>query len=129
MVLPVSPERIVARPGRRARGHRPTPAPASRSASLLFFAAFALLLAVIVIYGLVSYAVVQRTREMGVRLALGSRIVQVRAMLLGQGLVAVLVGLLCGIFASLPSSCFPQIRSRESMQWRLPRTRSRPRGF
>lgn len=74
--------------------------------ALLFFAAFAVLLAVIGIYGVVSYAVVQRMREMGVRLALGSTPVQARAMLLGQGLVAVLVGLLCGVFASLSSARF-----------------------
>jgi len=70
------------------------------------FCCFRAVARLIGIYGVVSYTVVQRTREMGVRLALGSRAVQVRAMLLGQGLVAVLVGLLCGVFASLSSGRF-----------------------
>jgi putative ABC transport system permease protein len=61
------------------------------------FAGFALLLAVIGIYGIVSYAVVQRTQEMGVRLALGTTPVRLRAMLLGQGLLMVAAGAIPGI--------------------------------
>jgi putative ABC transport system permease protein len=61
------------------------------------FAGFALLLAVIGIYGIVSYAVVQRTREMGVRMAVGSTPVQLRGMLLRQGLLMVAAGAIPGI--------------------------------
>lgn len=62
-----------------------------------FFAAFALLLAVIGIYGIVSYAVVQRTQEMGIRLALGTTPVRLRGMILRQGLLMVLAGAIPGI--------------------------------
>ncbi len=61
------------------------------------FAAFALLLAVIGIYGIVSYAVVQRTQEMGVRMALGRTPVQLRGMLLRRGLLMVVAGAIPGI--------------------------------
>jgi putative ABC transport system permease protein len=61
------------------------------------FAAFALLLAVIGIYGIVSYAVVQRTQEMGVRMALGRTPVQLRGMLLRHGLLMVMAGAIPGI--------------------------------
>jgi putative ABC transport system permease protein len=61
------------------------------------FAGFALLLAVIGIYGMVSYAVVQRTQEMGVRMALGRTPVQLRGMLLQQGLLMVVAGAIPGI--------------------------------
>jgi ABC-type antimicrobial peptide transport system permease subunit len=61
------------------------------------FAGFALLLAVIGIYGIVSYAVVQRTQEMGVRMALGTTPVRLRGMLLGQGLLMVAAGAVPGI--------------------------------
>ena len=61
------------------------------------FAGFALLLAVIGIYGIVSYAVVQRTQEMGVRMALGSTPVRLRGMLLRQGLLMVAAGAIPGI--------------------------------
>jgi putative ABC transport system permease protein len=61
------------------------------------FAGFALLLAVIGIYGIVSYAVVQRTQEMGVRMALGTTPVRLRGMLLRQGLMMVAAGAIPGI--------------------------------
>jgi putative ABC transport system permease protein len=64
---------------------------------LWIFAGFALLLAVIGIYGIVSYAVVQRTQEMGVRMALGRTPVQLRGMLLRQGLLMVAAGAIPGI--------------------------------
>jgi predicted lysophospholipase L1 biosynthesis ABC-type transport system permease subunit len=61
------------------------------------FAGFALLLAVIGIYGIVSYAVVQRTHEMGVRMALGTTPARLRGMLLRQGLLMVAAGAIPGI--------------------------------
>jgi putative ABC transport system permease protein len=61
------------------------------------FAGFALVLAVIGIYGIVSYAVAQRTHEMGVRMALGTTPVQLRSMLLWQGLVVVAAGAIPGV--------------------------------
>jgi predicted permease len=61
------------------------------------FAGFALLLAVFGIYGIVSYAVVERTQEMGVRLALGTTPVQLRSMLLRHGLLMVAAGAIPGI--------------------------------
>lgn len=61
------------------------------------FAGFALLLAVIGIYGIVSYAVAQRTQEMGVRMALGRTPAQLRGMLLQQGLLVVVAGAIPGI--------------------------------
>jgi len=62
-----------------------------------FFAGFALLLAVLGIYGIVSYAVVQRTQEMGVRMALGTTPVRLRGMLLRQGLLMIAAGAIPGI--------------------------------
>jgi putative ABC transport system permease protein len=61
------------------------------------FTGFALLLAVIGIYGIVAYAVVQRTQEMGVRMALGTTPVRLRGMLLRQGLLMVAAGAIPGI--------------------------------
>ena len=61
------------------------------------FAGFALLLAVIGIYGIVTYAVVERTREMGIRMALGRTPAQLRVMLLHDGLVMVVAGAISGM--------------------------------
>jgi predicted permease len=69
--------------------------------ALLFFASFALLLAVIGIYGVVSYAVARRTHEMGVRLALGATPVMLRGKLIRQGLMTVAVGAICGIIGAI----------------------------
>jgi putative ABC transport system permease protein len=70
------------------------------------FAGFALLLAVIGIYGVVSYAVAKRTHEMGVRLALGATPVRLRGILLRQGLITVAAGAISGIAGAMLTGRF-----------------------
>jgi predicted permease len=65
--------------------------------TLAGFGLLALLLAVIGIYGMVSYSVAQRTREIGIRMALGAQEKGVMRLLLGQGLFVVTVGLVVGL--------------------------------
>jgi putative ABC transport system permease protein len=65
--------------------------------AVLCFAAFALLLAVIGIYGIVSYTVAQRTHEMGIRMALGTTPARLRVTLLRQGLIPIAGGAILGI--------------------------------
>ena len=81
-------------------------APKFYRTAVLIFAGFALLLAVIGIYGIVSYAVVQRTQEMGIRMALGRTPVQLRGMLLRHGLAMVLAGAIPGIAGARLSGRF-----------------------
>jgi putative ABC transport system permease protein len=76
------------------------------STAVLFFAGFALLLAVMGIYGAVSYAVAQRTHELGVRLALGTTASRLRSILLRQGLITVAAGAVPGVAGALVSGRF-----------------------
>jgi predicted permease len=68
---------------------------------LAVFAGLALLLGGTGIYGVISFSVAQRTREMGVRLALGASRRSVRRLVLGQALGLALPGVLVGLAASL----------------------------
>jgi putative ABC transport system permease protein len=68
------------------------------------FAAVAALLAAVGIYGLLTYAVIQRTQEIGIRMAIGAQRVQVLALVLRRGLTLTAAGITLGLIASAVST-------------------------
>jgi ABC-type antimicrobial peptide transport system permease subunit len=75
------------------------------SAGLLaVFGALALLLATIGIYSVISYSVRHRTREIGIRLALGATVGDIHRMILGEGIRLVAVGVAAGGAVSLAAA-------------------------
>ena len=73
---------------------------------LALFGGLALTLAAVGIYGVISYAASLRTREVGIRMALGAERRDVLRMILGQGLSLVAMGLAAGFTASLALTRF-----------------------
>jgi putative ABC transport system permease protein len=64
---------------------------------MMLFGGLALLLSAVGIYGLLSYAVTQRTQEMGIRMALGANVVDVLKLVLKQGMLLALIGEAIGV--------------------------------
>jgi putative ABC transport system permease protein len=76
-------------------------APRFNTTLLSIFAAVALVLTIIGLYGVMSYSVAQRTNEIGIRMALGAQTRDVLRMIVNQGLKLVLIGLGLGIAGAL----------------------------
>jgi putative ABC transport system permease protein len=75
-----------------------------RSILLTAFAAIAALLTALGIYGVIAFGVVQRTREIGIRAALGARSSNLLRLVLGQAAISILLGLAIGLVAALAAS-------------------------
>jgi putative ABC transport system permease protein len=86
-----------------------TAAPARSSMVLVgLFASVALVLAIVGVFGVISYMVGQQTTELGIRMALGATAEQVQWMLLKQGLRPVAIGVCAGIIGALVLARFMQ---------------------
>jgi ABC-type antimicrobial peptide transport system permease subunit len=74
------------------------------SGLLAIFGGLALLLSTIGIYGVVAFSVRQRTRELGIRLALGASARDLRIMVLREGIRLVAIGVLVGMVLSISTA-------------------------
>ena len=77
--------------------------------AIFSFAAFALILAIIGIYGIVAYTVGERIHEMGIRMALGTTSVQLRVVVLWRGLITVAAGAVPGVAGAILVGRFLEI--------------------
>jgi putative ABC transport system permease protein len=71
---------------------------------LAVFAGVAMILAAIGIYGVIAYSVTQRTREIGIRMALGAQRTQMLGMVLRQSLTLVAIGITLGVLVALAAT-------------------------
>ncbi len=81
------------------------------------FAGIALVLAVVGIYGVMSYSVTQRTHEIGIRMAIGAQPRDVFRMVLGQGMTLAVIGVVLGLIGA-----FALTRFMETMLFNVPPT-------
>jgi len=84
------------------------------------FAMIALLLGVIGLYGVIAYSVSQRTREIGVRMALGAQRNAVLQLVLGEALTLVLAGIAAGLLGSLFAAALMRNLLFAVRPWDLP---------
>jgi ABC-type antimicrobial peptide transport system permease subunit len=78
--------------------------PRLRTTLLTLFSAVALALSLIGVYGVMAYAVSERTHEIGVRIALGAAPGEIRALVVGQGVKLAAIGIAIGIVGGLATS-------------------------
>lgn len=75
-------------------------APRFNATLLMIFAAVALVLTIVGLYGVMSYSVAQRTNEIGIRMALGAQTRDVLRLIVSQGFKLVLIGLAIGLLGA-----------------------------